>query len=156
MTGDSFRGKPSKTHIIWQRETRTGTAQTQFDSEHFRKWVSHCGFEFESATRTDHERADEPREQFRAIFHWTTTAGETLEMDGDTWELGNQKTPRTFVEIDKHGHVRAKGWEFEAVFEAVELYHDGHELIFETKSGETKRIHCKHLVENGVEDDGGQ
>jgi len=40
-------------------------------------WAAHFGIDYESWTRVDHERADEPREQHACVFEWAKTAGET-------------------------------------------------------------------------------
>lgn len=146
MTGGSFRGKPSKSHIIWTRRTREGAEKKRFDKKHFRKWVKHCGFEFDQTTRVDHDRGDEPRAQFRSIFKWTTTAGETFEVGDEEWELGNQKTPRTFIEIDEKGMARIKGWSFETVVDIQEMKHKGPELLIKTTDGEKKRLNCRRFV----------
>jgi hypothetical protein len=68
VTGDSFRAKPSESHIIWTRETRSGAGKKRFDHDHFRKWATHCGFDFETVTRVDHDRSPDPRPQHRCVF----------------------------------------------------------------------------------------
>ena len=93
MTGGSFRGKPSNSHIIWTRETRDGATKRRFDHDHFRKWADHCGFDFETATRVDHDRADEPRTQYRCVFTWETMAEETIEFGGE--DEGGERLERT-------------------------------------------------------------
>lgn len=146
VTATSFRGKPSKSHIIWVRETRDGAETKRFDREQFRKWTKHCGFDFDKTTRVDHERSSEPREQYRCVFNWTTTAGESLELDGEEWELGGQKTPRTFVEIDTDGEARIKGWSFETVFNITEMKHKGPELLIKAADGTKKRLNGRKFV----------
>jgi hypothetical protein len=140
VTNTSFRGKPSKSHIIWVRKTRDGAKTKRFDKKQFKKWTNHCGFDFDTTTRVDHKRAEDPRTQFRCIFKWTTTEGETIEVDGAQWELGSQKTPRTFIEVDEQGHARIKGWTQEAVYDIVEMKHDGPELLIKTAGGDNKRL----------------
>ena len=147
MTAGSFRGKPSNSHIIWTRETRDGAGQRRFDHDHFRKWADHCGFDFETATRVDHDRADEPRTQYRCVFTWETMAEETIEFGGEEWSLGDQQTPRTFIEIDEGGQARVKGWSFETILDVVEMRHKGPELLIRTADGERKRLNGRTFVE---------
>ena len=146
MTGASFRGKPSKSHIIWTRETRDGVRRTRFDSDHFEKWATHCGFDFETATRVDHERSDDPRTQYRCVFKWGTLSSETIEFGDEEWSLGEQRTPRTVIEIDATGAVRVKGWEFETVLDVIEMRHKGPELLLKTAAGENKRLNGRKFV----------
>lgn len=146
MTDGEFRGKPSKSHIIWERETRKGVTKKRFDSDHFRKWARHCGFDFETTTRVDHDRADEPRDQFRVVFKWGTTDGEQIEFGDEAWEFGEQKTPRTFIEVDEAGLARVKGWRFERVLDITMMRHKGPELLIETATGEKKRLNGRKFV----------
>lgn len=138
--GSTFRGKPSKSHIIWIRKTRDGAKTKRFDKERFEKWTEHTGFDFDTTTRVDHQRGDEPRKQFRCVFNWTTTAGESIEVDGEEWELGSQKTPRTFIEVDEKGEARVKGWTHESIYDVAEMKHDGPELLIKTADEEKKRL----------------
>ena len=140
VSGDSFRSKPSDAHIIWRRETRDGAGRERFDQNRFRAWADHYGFDFETATRVDHDRASEPRQQYRCVFRWEQLAEETIEFGDDEWTLGEQRTPRTFIEIDAATAVRIRGWEFESVFDVVEMRHDGSTLLFETANGATKQL----------------
>lgn len=146
VTGGSFRGKPSKSHIIWVRETRDGVTNKRFDSDHFRKWAAHCGFDFETTTRVDHDRADEPREQFRVVFKWGTVQQEEIEFGDESWEFGKQKTPRTFIEVDEEGVARVKGWRFERLLDITMMRHKGPELLIETASGERKRLNGRKFL----------
>lgn len=146
MKGGSFRSKPSKTHIIWTRESRNENAKKRFDEAHFEKWAGHYGFDFENETRVDHDRGDEPREQYRCVFTWETVDGETLELGDEEWTLGQQKTPRTFVEIDAMGIARVRGWTSEAVLNVVQMRHDGPVLLVETAGEERKRIDGRELA----------
>ena len=148
VTNGSFRGKPSNSHIVWVRETRNGAARKRFDHDHFEKWATHCGFDFDTATRVDHDRSDEPRKQYRCVFTWGEMGGETIEFGGEEWSLGEQKTPRTFIEIDAEGLARVKGWEFETVIDVVEMRHKGPELLIRTASGGQKRLNARKFLEN--------
>ncbi|MFT4921458.1 MAG: hypothetical protein ACI8XM_000655 [Haloarculaceae archaeon] len=148
MKSGSFRGKPSKSHIIWTRETRDGTGTKRFDDEHFQKWVSHCGFEYEDDTRVDHERGDEPRSQHRCVFTWGEMEDERIELGDEEWSLGHQKTPRTFIEIDSEGQARVKGWDFETILDIAEMRHKGPDLLVETTDGDCKRLNARTFVEN--------
>lgn len=151
MTNGSFRGKPSKSHIIWTRETRNGATNKQFDHAHFEKWVDHCGFDFQQATRVDHDRADEPRTQYRCVFKWGRMEGETMELGDEEWSLGTQKTPRTFIELDDEGLARVKGWSFETVMNVTDMRHKGPELLIVTASGDKKRLNGRKFVEDSRE-----
>jgi hypothetical protein len=148
VTNGSFRGKPSKSHIIWTRETRNGATNKRFDYEHFEKWTEHCGFDFDTTTRVDHDRADEPRMQYRCVFNWGNVSEETIEFGDEEWSLGNQKTPRTFVEIDSEGLARLKGWNFETVLDITEMRHKGPELLIKTAGGDKKRLNGRKFVEH--------
>jgi len=151
VTDGSFREKPSESHIIWTRETRNGATTKRFDDEHFEKWAEHCGFDFDTTTRVDHDRAGEPRMQYRCVFKWGQVSDETIEFDDEEWSLGDQKTPRTFVEIDFEGMARVKGWEFETVLNVREVRHEGPELLIRTVDGEQKRLDGRKFVEHSRE-----
>lgn len=146
MRKRSFRGKPSKSHIIWARETRDGVGKKLFDSVHFEKWVKHCGFDFETEVRVDHDRGGEPREQYRCVFTWGETEGETIELGEEEWTMGRQKTPRTFIEIDSEGKARVKGWRFETTVDIVQMRHKGPELLIETADGDRKRLNARKFL----------
>lgn len=149
MKTGGFRGKPSPAHIVWTSGGgRDSAGKTRFDHQHFEKWASHCGFDFENDTRVDHDRADEPRMQYRCVFAWGQTKGETIEMGDEEWSLGAQKTPRTFIEIDEEAQARVKGWSFETVFDVVELRHKGPELLIATRPGDKKRLNGRRFVED--------
>lgn len=147
MTKSTFRGKPSRTHIIWMRGNRgSGSGQKRFDTDYFEKWADHCGFEYQTNERVDHERADRPRAQHRVVFAWGQTKAETIEMDGEEWNLGTQKTPRTFIEIDEEGAARIKGWEFETVVDIQEMKHKGPTLLVATGDGAKKRLNTRKFM----------
>ena len=148
VTASSFRGKPSNSHIIWTETTRDGVETRRFDEEHFQKWATHVGFDFETATRVDHERNERPRTQYRVVFSWGTVDSETIEFDDDEWSLGPQKTPRTFIEIDDTGAARVKGWHFETVIEIREMRHKGPELLIDTEESGAKRLNGRKFVED--------
>lgn len=148
MANRSFRGKPTKTHIIWTRETRTGASKKRFDEGHFEKWATHCGFDFETTTRVDHDRADEPRKQYRCVFKWGKSELKTMELGDEEWSMGRQRTPRTFVEIDEEGIARVKGWKFETVLDVGMMRHKGPELLVETAEGEKKRLNGRKFVKH--------
>ena len=146
MTQGGFRDKPSKSHIIWTRQTRDGATKKRFDENHFKKWASQCGFDFETTKRVDHQRAEEPRKQYRCVFKWGQTGGEAIEFSDEEWELGHQRTPRTFVEIDSKGVARVKGWQFETVLDITEMRHKGPELLIKTSDGSKKRLNGRKFV----------
>jgi hypothetical protein len=132
-----FRAKPSKSHIIWTRSTRDGATRKRFDDDHFEKWATHCGFDFERTNRIDHERGSAPRDQCRCVFSWGKMSEESIELDGESWDFGDQKTPRTFIE---------KGWEFETVYDIKTMRHKGPELLIETATKGNKRLNGREFV----------
>jgi hypothetical protein len=147
MKSGGFRSKPSPAHIVWTSGGgRESAGKIRFDHEHFEKWASHCGFEFETDSRVDHDRAEEPRNQYRCVFAWGETAGETIEMGDEQWSLGTQTTPRTFIEIDEKAEARVKGWSFETLFDVVEMRHKGPELLIRTASGDRKRLNGRKFL----------
>lgn len=91
MTTGSFRGKPTKSHIVWGRQTHNGPTKKTVDCDRFEKWATHCGFDSEQATRVDHDH--EPRIQYRCILKCGRIEGETMDLGDEKWSLGGQKTP---------------------------------------------------------------
>lgn len=148
MKKRGFRSKPSPSHIIWMRGADNGSSggKKRFDQRHFEKWAEHCGFDFEQETRTDHERAEEPREQHRVVFRWGKSEPETIELGDEEWSMGARKTPRTFIEVDEAGIARIKGWTFETTMDVVQLRHKGPDLLIESADGEKKRLNARKFV----------
>jgi hypothetical protein len=140
-----YRDRPSKAHIIWTRETRDGAGTKRFDGERFEKWADHCGFDFETTRRTDHDRADESRRQFQCIFAWGTSNSERIELGDEEWELASQETPQTFIEIDEEGVARLKGWNSETLCDIREMRFEESTLRIRTQSGDTKRVDGEFL-----------
>lgn len=136
----SFRGRPSKKHLLWSRQAASGTASKRFDDTLFRKWVRHHGFDFDKQMRIDHDRADESRTQFRCVFAWGRRKGKEVEIDGKEVQLGSQKAPKTFIEIDEQGLARVKAGSVEEVYDVVEMRYDGPALLVETASGGKKKV----------------
>lgn len=148
MGKSPFRSRPSKTHIIWTRQTRNGATRKRLDEKHLEKWASHCGFDFDTTTRVDHDRSDDPRKQFRVVFRWGEMDQETIAFGDEEWDLGTQKTPRTFIEVDEGGLARVRGWNFETIFDVREMRHKGPELLIRTASDDTKRLNGRKFVQN--------
>ncbi|WP_436935390.1 hypothetical protein [Halovenus marina] len=146
MSDRQFRGKPSKSHIIWTRSTRSGATRKRFDDEHFEKWATHCGFDFERTKHVDHDRGGEPRAQCRCVFSWGKLSDETIEVDGESWDFGDQTVPRTFIEIDEKGLARVKGWKFETIYDIRMMRHKGPELLIETANEGRKRLNGRKFV----------
>jgi hypothetical protein len=148
MKTRGFRGKPSPSHVVWTRGAERGSegGTKRFDPDHLEKWANHCGFDFERETRIDHERAEEPREQFRVIFKWGKSDPETIELGDEEWSMGARKTPRTFVEVDEAGLARIRGWTVERVLDVVEMRHKGPDLLVASADGEKKRINARKFV----------
>lgn len=141
----SFRGKPSQSHILWSREARSGGSSKRFDDQHFKKWVNHCGFDFDKQQRIDHERAEESRTQFRCVFRWGKREQQEMEIGDRDFQLGSQKTPVTFLEIDQEGFARVKVGSTEEVFDITEMRHDGAALLITTATGDKKKLDGKKL-----------
>lgn len=150
MKKSGFRGKPTPTHIIWVRgQSRKNVKEKKrFDHDHFRKWAKHLGLDFETATRVDHDRGEEPRKQYRCVFKWGKMESETIELGDEEWSMGKQKTPRTFIEIDEAAWARVKGWTFEEYFDVIEMKHKGPELLIRTADGEKKRLNGRKFVKH--------
>lgn len=146
MKNRGFRSKPSPSHIIWVRGSSGG--KKRFDTAHFEKWADHCGFDFEKETLTDHERADEPRDQFRVVFRWGKSDPETIQLGDEEWSMGASKTPRTFIEVDEAGVARLKGWTFETILDVVQMRHKGADLLIESADGRKKRLNARKFVKD--------
>lgn len=136
----SFRGKPSQSHILWTRRAGDGNGSKRFDEDHFRRWVTHCGFDFDKQKRIDHERAAESRLQFRCVFRWGTREETSVQIGASELTLGSQKTPITFIEIDEAGDARIKVGNTEEIYHIVELRHQGKVLLLKTESGAKKKL----------------
>lgn len=143
----SFRGKPTKAHILWSRETRDGTARKRFDHEYLKRWAAHYDVDFDTDTRVDHDRGDEPRAQFRCVFVWEQMDSDSIELGDEEWSFGGQRTPRTFVEIDEKGLARVRDWDGERVLDLRELRHDGPILLAKRATGDTERLDARKLSE---------
>lgn len=141
----SFRGKPSKSHILWTRGGGEGTASKRFDEAHFRRWVAHCGFDFDKQKRIDHDRADVSRLQFRCVFRWGTREEKSVQIGESELNLGSQKTPIAFIEIDEAGQARIKVGRTESIYDLAELRHEGKTLLLTTESGEKKKLDGEKL-----------
>lgn len=142
----SFRGRPTKKHLLWVQETRDGTTTKRFDDERFRKWVDHCGFDYDKSIRTDHERAEESRTQFRCVFRWGRMKSEEVELGDESWNLGNQRTPLAFIEIDEEGLTRVKAGDTEEIVDLVDLRYDGPTLYVETASDRKMKLDGRTLA----------
>jgi len=140
VSGRNFRGKPSESHIIWSRETRQGIKRKRFDSGRFEAWADHFGFDLEREKRVDHERGQDKRSQYRCVFAWTSIGGESISFGDEEWELGDQKTPRTFIEIDEEGIAHVKSWDDEFIVDIEAMTHEGSELLIKSSEGEALQI----------------
>lgn len=141
----SFRGRPSKSHFLWTRRTDSGTGMKRFDDTHFKRWVEHCGFDFDNRMRIDHDRADESKTQYRCVFRWGKTKERSVEIADKEVELGSQKAPIAFIEIDEDGLARVKVGSTEEIFNIVEMQYDGASLLIKTAGGEKKKLDGKKL-----------
>lgn len=141
----SFRGRPSKAHVLWTRRTDSGKPMKRFDDTRFKRWVNHCGFDFDSRMRIDHDRADESRTQYRCVFKWGKTKAKRVEIADKEVELGSQKAPVAFIEIDEEGLARVKAGSVEEIYDVVEMRYDGPALLIKTASGQKKKLDGQKL-----------
>lgn len=131
--------------MLWTRRTDSGKPMKRFDDTHFKRWVTHCGFDFDTRKRIDHDRADSSRTQYRCVFRWGQTQQKQVEIADKEVTLGSQKTPVTFIEIDEEGLARVKVGDTEEIYNIVEMRHDGPALLIKTASGEKKKLDGKKL-----------
>jgi len=130
--------------MLWTSSGNSSTTK-RFDDQLFKRWVGHHGFDFDKQMRIDHDRADESRTQFRCVFKWGRRKGKRVEIDGKEVELGSQKTPKNFIEIDSQGHARVKAGSVEEVYNIVEMRYDGPALLIKTAGGEKKKLDGQKL-----------
>jgi len=143
----AFGRKPSDSHVVWTSGgPRDERGTKRFDFEYLELWAAQFGIDYESRTRVDHERADEPREQHACIFEWAKSDGQTIELDGEQWTMGEKRTPRTFVEIDDAGVARLKGWQKEMTFDVLECWLDGTAMLFKTSDQGNKKVDGRKLL----------
>jgi hypothetical protein len=128
MKPPTFRGKPSDDHVIWRRK---GGAAKRFDEDRLREWCARRHIDFETAKRVDHERSERPRDQYRVVFAWSDTEGESFDLGDEQWQIETGETPRTFLEIDSEGEARLKSWSSERILDIEELQVDGDALVFD-------------------------
>lgn len=142
----TFGQKPSNSHVVWTNRSGEGKGKKRFDFGYLELWAANFGIEYETRTRVDHDRSDQPREQHLVVFEWTTAENETLEMGDATWELGGNETPRTFVEMDETGVARVKSWDREAIVDVRELWIDGPVLRMKTAEHGNKALDTRQLL----------
>jgi len=131
-----FDNKPSDSHVVWQTER----GKKKFDFEYLELWAAHFGVEYQEWERTDHARGDRQRHQHVCVFRWNEDGGEELSLGDRTWTMGENRRPRTFIEIDEAGMARFEGWTSEAILDLAELVLDGPTCRLHTTAGETKRL----------------
>jgi hypothetical protein len=136
MKNPTLGNKPSPQHIVWT--TGRGSKTKRFHEDYLRKWCRHFGFDFETYSRVDHDRAEESREQYQVVFSYASGGGDDFEFGGEEWAIDAGKRPRTFVEIDENGLMRLQGWSVERILDVEALSHCGPELIVEAV-GEANR-----------------
>ncbi|GGK80719.1 hypothetical protein [Haloarcula sebkhae] len=142
--GSMFGSKPSEAHVIW-RSGRNDDGKKKFDFEYLELWAAHFGVDFEQWTRVDHDRADEPREQFACVFRWSKSGGQELSVGDEEWTMGSQRKPRTFLEIDDEGMVRLRGWTSETTLDVEELVLKKTVLKLKTADGTVKKLDVRKL-----------
>ena len=139
-----FGSKPSEAHVIW-RSGRNNDGTKKFDFEYLELWAAHFGVDFEQWTRVDHDRGDEPREQFACVFRWSKSGGQELSVGDEEWTMGSQRKPRTFLEIDEEGTVRLRGWDTEATIDIEELVPKKTVVKLKTGDGTVKQLDVRKL-----------
>lgn len=131
--------------MLWTRQTDSSKPMKRFDDTHFKKWVTHYGFDFDTRKRIDHDRADHSRTQYRCVFRWGQTGERQVEIADKEVTLGSQKAAVTFIELDEEGLARVKVGSTENIYNIVEMRHDGAALLIKTASGEKKKLDGKKL-----------
>ncbi|MFB6139769.1 MAG: hypothetical protein ABEJ26_04970 [Halosimplex sp.] len=148
MQPPTFRGKPSDSHVLWRRSGASADAPKRFDERYLRTWCSAHDVDFETDRRVDHDRADEPRDQYRLVFTRSEAESESFDMGDDEWEIAARETPRTFLEIDERGEARLESWTGEYVLDLEELRIDGTAFVFRAAEFEgTKRFDAAKLAD---------
>jgi hypothetical protein len=147
--GGAFGKKPSDSHVIWTNRSGAGEGKKKFDFEYLELWAAHFGVDYETRVRVDHERSDRPREQHVVIFEWEQLETETMELGDREWTMGQQRTPRTFIEIDNSGEGRIKSWSTEIVVDFRELWLDGPAVKMKTTAHGKKAIDARKLLSKG-------
>ena len=140
MPDPNLGGKPSDSHIIWTYESPQGVTRKRFDTDQFAEWVDTYGFDLERKTRVDHERGMEERTQHRCVFAWGLGGSDSPDFGDSEWKLDEQKTPRTFVEVDEEGIARIRSWDEEFVVDVTAMIHKGPQLLVRTDEDRTLRI----------------
>ncbi|WP_276272325.1 hypothetical protein [Haloarcula litorea] len=143
--GGFFDSKPSDAHVVW-RSGRGDGGKKKFDFEYLELWAAHFGVDYEEWERVDHERGDEPRVQRVCVFRWGEAGGQEISLGGESWTMGAEERPRTFLEIDEAGLVRLKGWTAETTLDVDELVLDGTTLRLRTASGARKTLDLATLA----------
>ncbi len=131
--------------MLWTRETDSGKPMKRFDDTHFKRWVTHCGFDFDTRKRIDHDRADSSRTQYRCVFRWGKTAQQAVEIADKEVTLGSQKAPLAFIEIDEEGYARITVGDTEEIYNIVEMRYDGPALLIKAASGAKKKLDGEKL-----------
>jgi hypothetical protein len=137
MKSPSIGKKPSDNHIIWK--SGKGDQTKRFHEALLTKWCRTIGVDFETYSRVDHDRGDEPRTQYQCVFSYQTDAGDSFDMGDEEWTIRTDKTPRTFVEIDEAGMMRIQGFSVERIVDVEELWYDGSTLVVKPE-GEDKKL----------------
>jgi hypothetical protein len=150
----TFGKKPSNSHVVWTNREGEGRGKKRFDFEYLKLWAANFGVDYETRTRVDHDRADEPRDQHLVVFEWATAKNQTIEMGDKTWEVGGNETPRTFVEIDEAGDARIKSWDHEVVVDIREMYLEGPVLRMRTANRGKKALDTRKLLQSESDSDG--
>lgn len=141
MRKPAFGGGPSETHVLW-----TDEGGKRFDAERLRTWCDRQDLTLERDKRVDHDRGDDPREQYRIVITWSEGESESFDMGDKEWSMTTQKSPRTFVEIDSKGWARIAAPDGERILDLRELWTDGAALRFKATSMDgAKRLPLSRL-----------
>jgi hypothetical protein len=149
----TFGKKPSNAHVVWTNREGEGRGKKRFDFKYLKLWAANFGVDYETRTRVDHDRAEEPRHQHLVVFEWAKSSQRTIEMGDESWDVGGTETPRTFVEIDEAGDARIKSWKHEAVVDLREMYLDGTVVKIRTADRGKKALDAQNLLRKARDSD---
>jgi hypothetical protein len=139
--------KPSQTHIVWIEGEGDPEESRRFHEGELRRWAARYTREYETLTRIDRERGDEPREQYRCTFDWKEGESESFSMDEKSWSIGADRVPVSFFEIDAAGQARVSECGTDYVLDVAELAHHGPRLMFREVGVEAPFfLDARHLV----------
>lgn len=150
----TFGQKPSNAHVVWTNRQGEGEGKKRFDFDYLELWAAHFGIDYETRKRVDHERSDRPRQQHLVVFEWEQSSRETIRMGEDTWVLGGNETPKTFVEIDGEGQARFRNGDREAILDLRELWLEGPVMKMRTAEHGLRALDTRTLIDSDGSSEG--